>query len=199
MKAQYLQIAISLVALTTLIVHLVWPDLAIDGITVTLILLAVLPWLAPLFKSVELPGGWKIEFKDLEKATDKADKAGLLADKSQTSTKPEYSFLLVADEDPNLALAGLRIELEKRLMQLAESHNLLGQLGGRGGVGPLLRVLDHSGVLSSNEAATLQELTRLLNSAVHGADVDKSAVDWAIEIGPRLLQGLDNKRMDSNG
>jgi len=32
---------------------------------------------------------------------------------------PLYSFELVLDQDPNLALAGLRIELEKRLVQIA--------------------------------------------------------------------------------
>jgi hypothetical protein len=35
----------------------------------------------------------------------------------------------------------------------------------------------------------------MLNSAVHGATVDISASDWAIEIGPRLLKSLDDKSL----
>lgn len=49
-----------------------------------------------------------------------------------------YSFQLVADEDPNLALAGLRIEIEKRLTQIAESYQID---PGRSSAGRLLRIL----------------------------------------------------------
>jgi hypothetical protein len=34
----------------------------------TLLIVATVPWLAPLFKSLELPGGWKVEFQELRKA-----------------------------------------------------------------------------------------------------------------------------------
>lgn len=33
----------------------------------------------------------------------------------------------------------------------------------------------------------------LLNSAIHGAKVDDRAVDWALDVGPRLLEALDEK------
>src|SRR5688572_10173760 len=59
--------------------HLIWPAAAIDAITATLLLVAIDPWLQPLFKSLELPGGVKVEFQDLERVTARADAAGLLA------------------------------------------------------------------------------------------------------------------------
>jgi len=113
------QLIISLLAIIIILVHLIWPSLAIDGITLTLIVVAVIPWLAPLFKSLELPGGWKIEFKDLAKAKVEADAAGLLASSTEVNVTKEYPFQIVAEDDPNLALAGLRIEIEKRLRELA--------------------------------------------------------------------------------
>ena len=41
-------------------------------------------------------------------------------------------------------------------------------------------------------------MNNLLNSAVHGAEVDRRAADWAIEIGPKLLASLDDK-IETNG
>ena len=47
--------------------HIVWPELKIDAITIALLVIATLPWLAPLVKSIELPGGWKLEFAQISK------------------------------------------------------------------------------------------------------------------------------------
>jgi len=189
MTAKLLQITISLVAIVLTAVHLIWPHIALDGISVTLLLIAILPWLAPLFKSVELPGGVKVEFQELEKAKERADKAGLLSDTNSTPVQ-EYSFQLVAEEDPNLALAGLRIEIEKRLVQIARSHRIDGE---KQGVGRLLHVLAGKELITLEERSVLSDLVGLLNSATHGAEVDSRAALWAIQVGPRLLKSLDER------
>lgn len=164
--------------------------LAIDGITLTLLLVAIVPWLAPLFKSLEFPGGWRIEFQDLQKAKEKADEVGLLAPSSTVTGAPEYSFQVIAEDDPNLALAGLRIEIEKRLLKLAESREIRVQ---KGSVGRLMRLLAEQGVLTQQEYGVLTDMVCLLNLAVHGASVDRSAFGWAMEVGPRLLRSLDER------
>jgi len=172
-------------------VHLMWPDLKIDAITLVLLIAAMVPWLAPLFKSVELPGGWKVEFQDLERARADAEKAGLVTEPSeQDRGAGYYSFQLVAEEDPNLALAGLRIELEKRLRELAEARGLEVR---RGGVGTLLRQLDRDDALNPRERGALADMVHLLNNAVHGAEVDQRSAQWAIEYGPRLLNALEER------
>ncbi len=88
--------------------HTYAPDLTIDGTTVSLIAIAVLPWLAPLFKAIELPGGVKIEFQELVKAEVKAKEAGLLSSRpiGGKAERHIYAFEAVAGDDPNLALAG---------------------------------------------------------------------------------------------
>lgn len=58
---------ISLGALLLALAHIVWPLLAIDFVALGLIVVATLPWLAPLVKSLELPGGWKVEFAEISK------------------------------------------------------------------------------------------------------------------------------------
>lgn len=182
------QITISAVALIIVVVHLKWPDLKIDSITLTLLLVAVIPWLSQIFRSLEFPGGWKIEFQDLQKAKKRADDAGLLS--GRVETKSPYSFQLVADDDPNLALAGLRIEIEKRLNQIAESYQMD---AGRSSAGRLLRLLGQRDLLSQQEQSVLADMMGLLNGAVHGARIDSRAADWAMDVGPRLLASLDEK------
>jgi hypothetical protein len=38
-----------------------------------------------------------------------------------------------------------------------------------------------------------KDILDLLNSALHGAVVDKRTFDWAMEIGPRLLAVLEER------
>ena len=172
--------------------HLIWPSLAVDAITVTLFAIAVVPWLAPLFKSLELPGGAKVEFQEQFRETvERAEQVGLLAPQAAPAApQVEYSFLRLADEDPNLALAGLRIEIEKRLVALAEKNGIEVR---KRGLGQLLGLLSDRNILGHQERTILSDLTGLLNSAVHGATVDRETSDWAMEIGPRLLHALDER------
>jgi len=178
---------VTLGALVIALTHLIWPRLAIDAVTLVLLVLAALPWIAPIFKSLQFPGGWKIEFQELQKAADQAEKAGLLASQ-QPQSSTGFTFQRLVESDPNLALAGLRIEIEKRLNLVAEKHGI--EAKGRG-IGQLLRLLSQKQVLSQEASSTLADMTGLLNAAVHGASVDPRATQWAVTIGPRVLGALD--------
>jgi hypothetical protein len=189
MNDKWLRTLITVLALLAVVAHIVWPALRIDAITVTLLVVAVIPWLRPLFKSLELPGGLKVEFQDLKNVTKRADAAGLVAPEPPADPNT-YSFQLIADTDPNLALAGLRIELERRLRQLAESH---GMKTDAVSMGKLLRDLNQRELINGVERSVLADLAGLLNSAVHGAEVDRQAAAWALEVGPRILRALDDR------
>jgi len=186
------QIVITVVAVALAVGHLIWPDLRIDGITLILLLVAAVPWLLPLFKSVELPGGVKLEFQELQATEQRAAQAGLLDEPAAPQPNHEYSFQVVADEDPNLALAGLRIEIERRLGRLAEGAGLGST---KMSVGRLLRLLSDQEILTGEQRSVLEEMVGLLNSAAHGAVADARSAEWALHVGPRLLATLD-KRVD---
>ena len=81
--------------------------------------MAILPWLGFIFKSVELPGGLKVEYPALEKASEDAAKVGLLGAPRKREESP---YLAIAEQDPNLALAGLRVEIERRLREIAKAE-----------------------------------------------------------------------------
>ena len=174
--------------------HTIWPSLAIDQTTLILVIAAALPWLAPLFKAVEFPGGFKVELQEFKEAERKADSVGLLAAPEAPEAKPEYSFQLIQDDDPNLALAGLRIEIEKRLVSLADSFGIRAE---RQSITRLMRSLRDRDGLSGLEYRALADIVGLLNSAVHGAKVDPEAYNWAMDFGPRLVKSLDDRIQQS--
>jgi hypothetical protein len=180
---------VTLGALMLALLHILFPRLAIDAVALVLVVVAVVPWLAPLFKSLQLPGGWKVEFQELQAVAAKADDAGLLSP-APAGSEAQYAFQSVAQRDPNLALAGLRIELEKRLVRLAEMHGVGTAMQG---MGRLLRELARRGILSDDEESVLADLVHLLNAAVHGADVDPRATEWAMDVGPQLIQSFEEK------
>ena len=171
---------ITIGALVAASLHLLWPVIVMDAIALILLGVAILPWLAPLFKAVELPGGLKVEFTDLEKTQQRAQSIGLLAKRSREE--------LTEIGDPNLALADTRIALERQLRKLAKQH----AISSKGiSIEFVLQELQSQDILSQERSALLLELLPFLNTAVHGAQVDPRASQWAAEVGPRLVASLE--------
>jgi hypothetical protein len=179
---------ITLSTLAIALVHIFWPNLAIDAITLALIAIAIVPWLAPIFKSLEFPGGWKVEFKEqLQKAANRAEEAGILAPLPINLTR-ESSPSQISYSDPNLALASLRIEIEKRIRTLAQKHGLpLTDLS------KMLQDLTSHNVFDKNAQSALHGLVDLLDHAVHGGTVDPESAEFVTTtMGPSLLKYLDD-------
>jgi hypothetical protein len=188
-KAHRIQIGITLGALLIAAIHVWFPTIAIDAVTVTLVLAAMVPWLAPLFKKLKLPGGWEIEFQELQQAKERVEKAGLLTAAPPGLAEPvRHSFQIVAEEDPNLALAGLRIEIERRIVQIAAAN---GVDTTRRSARALLHALTERRIITHEQQSALSDMLGVLNQAVHGATVPRDAADWAMQIGPNLLRTLD--------
>ena len=81
-----MSIIVSAIAVVIAVVHVAAPALTIDWITLTLLAVAVVPWLAPLFKTIEGPGGWKVEFREFRREvtqglSDNRDRVTALTDR----------------------------------------------------------------------------------------------------------------------
>jgi len=185
-----IQAAITTAAVAMAVAHLFWPAFEIDAIALSLLGVAAIPWLLPLLRSIELPGGLKFEFKELQETQHRAAKAGLLEEQPDLSQEHEFSFQNLADEDPNLALVGLRIEIERRLVRLARSAGISKT---RAGVGQLLRLLGERSILTHEQRSVLADMVVLLNSAAHGKVADQQSAQWALDVGPKLLTTLDRR------
>jgi hypothetical protein len=78
-KENLLRYTVTAAALAVAILHVVFPSAVPDAITAGFLLLAFLPWLAPLIKSVDIPGVVKLELRDIELKADEAKGAALSA------------------------------------------------------------------------------------------------------------------------
>ena len=59
---------LTLSAVGAAIIHAFVPSIIIDGTTALLLAVAAIPWLGSLFRSIELPGGVKVEYQELKEA-----------------------------------------------------------------------------------------------------------------------------------
>jgi len=181
--------SITVIAATLLIVHVVLPELKIDSISLALFSIAIIPWLGSLFTKVELPGGMKFEYAPFEKAAEKALEAGLIEPRQgavEAVDEPQYVSILAAD--PNLALAGLRIEIERRLRELAKSAGLENS---KRGLGMLLRDLVANDVLNRRQLSALQDIIQSLNGAAHGETIEIEQARQVMDIGQQVLRSLE--------
>ncbi len=63
-----LKLAVTVVATGAIVFKTIYPEWNVDAVTLGLFLAALLPWLAPLIKSVELPGGLKVELQEIKES-----------------------------------------------------------------------------------------------------------------------------------
>lgn len=191
MSLRSIKAAISLVALAVIVARIVWPGLHIDAITLGLLVLASLPWLSPLIKSAELPGGWKIEFQDLKEAAEKiTSKATVVSPGTGRLEWTGYApTVVVGGPDPNIALVSVRIEIEKRLRALARAA----EINPDQSLSRLVRVLRQKGVLDDSELIGLRDLIDAGNHAAHGAPVSPDVNAWVQNYAGEVLEALDAK------
>lgn len=170
--------------MAVVLVRIYRPDIRMDGVNCTLLVLAILPWLSSLIKSFEMPGGWKIEFQDVSKAGAKV--TGGTASQALQGTA-DATLADISEIDPNLALVALRIEIEKRVRALARHF----ELPEKRPLGALMQDLSKMNAAPPDVVAGLRDLVALGNNAAHGARVEPAAAHWAVTQGPAVLGALD--------
>lgn len=189
-RLEWLKAIISLIAVGVLILRIVYPQLNIDSITLGLIVVAILPWMSDLIESAKFPGGWEVRFRDLQAAGEKITaRVAPRAEKLEEPNLPRPTFVTIAENDPNLALVGMRIEIERRLREYASQH----QLTATGRLTSLLKELAQKQVLPRETIRGLEVLIQAGNEAAHGAVVPPDVAGWAIETGPEVLLALDTQ------
>lgn len=217
MNAEKLKYLISIGAIFLLILHVFWPGLGIDITAIVLLFIAAFPFSGALLlktlassgvKNLKLPGGIKIELADAKAATDKVIRGWasieLPAPKvsgTATVSEPETSQVQISVEDPiayirevadtdsNLSLVAFRIEIEKRIREIAENYQIRSH---RTSLGKLIRELQNRQILPPEVSAGLMDLVALGNRAAHGAEVEPNAADWVLDFGASIILELDN-------
>jgi len=92
----------------------------------------------------------------------------------------------LAQQDPNLALAGLRMEIELLARNLAKGFKV--SIQPRDSAGLLLRRLYDSGAITSDQHQLAQKVIRLCNAALHGTSVSREEADAVIDLASVLAK-----------
>jgi hypothetical protein len=165
-------------------------------------------------KKVELPGGFSIEaFEDkLEEA--KKLEQGIKADRKpevlqiisqrnlqnseankrmiELGLRPSPSGLdlsyykEVANSDMRLAMAGLRMDLELMLRNLADGFKIKSQKNES--INKLINLLLNENAILSDQAEFMRIIFQLTNYAVHGGEVTSEQFDEVLELGETLVE-----------
>jgi|SRR3989344_3721725 len=183
--------------LVLLVLHLF--NISFVTINNTTILLIVLLLLSPLSNSFK-----KIKWGDFEAEIEPAEVKKIESEVKKLpeddSPKPyeindtTESILSVLDQDHVLALAKLRIELEKVLSKiLAATEN--GQ-GRQLSLSSILRRLEKSTAFDRQFISPIRNVIAIGNRAIHGEEVQKETAKNIVNIGIDLLQKLYRELYD---
>ena len=89
-------------------------------------------------------------------------------------------YKALAEQDPVLALAGLRIEVETMLKNLAKGFEV--DIGEREGTTAIARKLWEKNAITSRQAELINSVVNLCNAAIHGVKVTRAQADEILEI-----------------
>lgn len=86
----------------------------------------------------------------------------------------------LAEEDPNIALAGLRMEVEVLARNLAKGFKV--EVKPRDSANTLLRKLHENGAVTIEQFQLAQKIVQLCNAAVHGKTVSREEAESVIDV-----------------
>ena len=116
-EEKVLRVGVTTLALAAAAVHILWPEIKIDAITLGLLIIACLPWLAPLIKSIEIPGVGKLELQEIKRQTEEARGAAQSA-----SQKAEFA-LAGTQARTDLLSVPLKASPESQLEELSKEYD----------------------------------------------------------------------------
>ena len=177
-----------------IIVRGFWPEsFALDKYSIGLLFLLAIPLLAPFLKRAKWFGA-EFDFKEnIQQLDDLVEESNEEAKSVAEKTRPtEFietfsaeSAMNLVEQDPNLALAALRMEIE-RILRVAYQTRINPELPGKYSISFIIRELHKEEVIGNHQQEALHQIIRLCNEAVHGGNVSISdaikVIDLTIEL-----------------
>lgn len=167
-------------------------NLTVDS---TSILLLVVMLISPFIAAIK-----KIKFGDFEAEIDideirkiKSEAENTLSqNQEEREDQPEIyatssAIKELADTDPVIALAKIRIELEKVLGQLARFNSI--KISGFS-LGALVNNLTNQEIVSRDLGKALREVIAVCNRAIHGESITEEGARTIVDVGVELLEEL---------
>lgn len=185
------KILMSITFLILLVVKMFCSTIEVDTTTIILAILIFLPWIIQYIKSLEINGIGKLELVDNQTKEELvANAKNVGTDKVSSDDYQRYSFYRLKDDDTKLAMAALRIEIENQLRIIADNYQVNTN---KIGLYKLAKELYLRERLDRNEMMIIQDLSNVLNKAVHSQLNEYSSYEWIFDIGLKLVRSLEEK------
>jgi len=167
---------VSFVFLALAFTHQFVDAITIDSITVLLVVLAALPWVFPYLKSLELPGGLKLELKDALQKVEKVTSGAIVKESAA-----EYQGV-----DTSLAFVALRVEIEKTIRKYQPD---MGKT--KHSLSLRLQTLANDEVITRPLSEALLEIVKLGNAAAHGREINSEEAELILLRSNALIEKLE--------
>jgi hypothetical protein len=194
-KMKIMQWLTFIIIVCLLIIRGFWPDsFTFDRYSALLLFLLAIPLLAPFLKKAKWFGAefdFKESIQNLSVLVEKSKASSEKNKKNEPNSKLFFATfsadtaIQLVEQDPNLALASLRIEIEKTL-RVAYKTLVDQNDSGKKGIGFLINALFDFGAIEEHQRNALYEINKLCNEAVHGGTISVTDALEIIDLSIRL-------------
>ena len=193
-----------LVGIILIFLHGFFPDrFIIDNFIILIYFISSIPFIAQYMKKVKFPGG-EFEFKEEIRKTEKLiNVSGTARVRTEINvpltvvkSKALDNARKLLDSDPVLALAALRIEIEKSLKVIAKKLDL--PIKEKRSITEIIVNLNRKEIFSYEQVKILRKIIQMCNKAVHGAVISKSEAKEIIFLTEKFYRTLENSILIDN-
>jgi hypothetical protein len=187
-----------LVGIILIFLHGFFPkQFVIDNFIILIYFISSIPFIAQYMKKVKFPGA-EFEFKEEIRKTEKllhlsgTAKVRTEANASLTVVKSKAldNARKLLDSDPVLALAALRIEIEKSLKVIAKKLDL--PIKEKRSITKIIANLNRKEIFSYGQVKILRKIIQMCNKAIHGAVISKGEAKEIIFLTEKFYRTLEN-------
>jgi hypothetical protein len=193
---KYLEYLLIFFGLCLIVIHGLFPNqFVIDGFSILIFVIISIPVLADFLKKAKIIGA-EFEFKDAITATEKlvdlsVKNAAIESKKTDKCLHPPQFEVFdiipikeLIESDRVLALAALRIEIEKKLRLAA---NQLGfPQGNAKSTFNFFQFLMKRGSFHTEQIEAIKQILQMCNKAIHGFEVSQEEAEIIIELAEKL-------------
>ncbi|MBI2986581.1 MAG: hypothetical protein HYY45_07420, partial [Deltaproteobacteria bacterium] len=177
-------------AISQLLGHIAWPAALI---TLVIMFRREIRQRLAAVTEVKYPGG-AIIMREVERLEAKVEDVTATSSTRQLPPGPGTSSLIAPHSDSRLAIAQMRLDVERELFLVSRHALSRSEITGWP-VERYLEELEKAQVLDPRLADSLRDFIALANMIVHKADVPEAAVQRASAVGSSLVATLRRKRL----
>lgn len=187
---------ITVLGVALIIIHGFWNNIfTVDVYTIVIFVILSIPFLSHFLKRAKVAGA-EFEFREEIESTKKVVQQSVEKAKSRTNGKSKpvkfetfnlHSAKKLLNSDPILALASLRIEIERKL-SLAVKFFKLPTKGEN--LSEFIEVLKMKEILYPEQVTALRKIVDMCNKAVHGYTISRDEAGEIVDLAEELNQSF---------